>query len=87
MTGDREYTPHQKRIISDYYKTAGERSVSNLQEIVTELYLATTERKRDRLWARARKALDALGMKPSMIEHICSKRRPEILAEHVKDLL
>jgi len=86
MPDEREYTPHQKRIISNYYRTAGERSLSNLQEIVTELHLATTDRRRDRLWARARKALEALGMKPSMIEHICSKRRPEILAEHVKDL-
>ena len=87
MTDDREYTPHQRRIIRDYYDTSKQRSVAKVQEIVTELCLATTDRKRDRLWERARKALEALGMKPSMIDHICSKRSPEILAGHVKDLL
>ena len=87
MTNEREYTPHQRKIISNYYRTAGERSVTNLQEIVTELYLAKTPKKRDRLWERARKALAALGMKPKMIDHIVATGKPEILAEHVKDLL
>ena len=87
MPADREYTPHQKRIIGNYYRTARERSLASLQEIVTELYLAATDRKRDALWERARKALQALEMKPSMIDHIVSTGKPEILAEHVKDLL
>ena len=46
MTDDREYTPRQKKIIGDYYKTASPRAVANLQKIAGELYLATTERKR-----------------------------------------
>jgi len=86
MSEERDYTPHQKRIIRDYYKTSGERSVSTLQEIVTELFLASTEKKRDRLWERARKALEAAGVGPSIIDHVCATRDPEILAEHVKDL-
>ena len=86
MANEREYTPHQRRIIQNYYKTAGSRSVANLQEIVTELYLAKNQKKRDALWERARKSLGALGMKPSMIAHILDKRQPEVLAEHVKDL-
>ena len=86
MGKDREYTAHQRRIIDNYYKTAKERSLKTLQEIVTELYLAGTEKKRMQLWQRARKALEGLEMKPSLIEHIIATGKPEVLAEHVKDL-
>lgn len=87
MASEREYSSYQKKIIANYYRTAETRSVANLQEIVTELYLAGTEKKREQLWERARKALEALGMKQSMIEHILSTKKPEVLAAHVKDML
>ncbi len=86
MAGEREYTSYQKKVIANYYKTAETRGVSSLQEIVTELYLASSEKKRQQLWARARKALETLGMKPKLIEHIISTQKPEVLASHVKDL-
>lgn len=83
----REYSKYQRKIISNYYKTAGSRAIDNLQQIATELYLATAEKKRARLWQRARKALETLEVKPKMIDHIISSGKPEILAEHIKDLL
>ena len=86
MASGREYSNYQKKVIRDYYKTAELRGVSNLQEIVTELYLAKTEKKRQQLWERARKSLEAVGMKPKLIEHILSTRKPELLASHVNDL-
>ena len=86
MAAEREYTPYQKKIIANYYKTAETRSVDSLQQIVTDLYLASSEKKKQQLWERARKALEAVGMKPKLIEHIMSKKKPELLAEHVKDL-
>jgi hypothetical protein len=86
MTDDRRYTKHQMKIIKRYYDTAGERAVANLQDIATELYLATSDKKRKQLWDRAQKALEDLGVKPKLVEHIISTRKPEILAQHVKDL-
>ena len=86
MASQREYSNYQKKIIADYYKTSETRSVANLQEIVTELYLAASEKKREKLWERARKSLTQLGMKPSLVEHIVSTGKPEVLASHVKDL-
>jgi hypothetical protein len=87
MGEKRDYTRHQLKIIKDYYETAGGRALTSLQEIVTDLYLAASEKKRGQLWDRARKSLEALGMKPAMIAHILSTRKPEVLAEHVKNLL
>jgi Holliday junction resolvasome RuvABC DNA-binding subunit len=87
MAEKREYTKHQLKIIDNYYKNADARASQNLQEIVTELYLATSEKKRAQLWERARKALVTLGFKEKMIDHIVSTGKPEVLAEHVKDIL
>ena len=87
MAAGREYTKHQLKIIGNYYKTAEGRGIRNLQEIVTELFLAESDRKRRGLWSRARKSLFILGMKPKVIDHIVLTGKPEILAAHVKDLL
>jgi hypothetical protein len=82
----RDYTPYQRNIIRKFYENAEGRSAQNLQEIVTELYLAATPKKRAQLWERARKALVALSFKQDMIDHIISSQKPEVLAEHVKGL-
>jgi hypothetical protein len=86
MPGDRQYSKHQLKIINNYYKTANERSLQGLQEIAAELYLATSEKKKAQLWERARKAMETLGIKPKMIEHIMASGKPEVLAQHVKDM-
>ncbi len=86
MAGERQYSKYQLKIINNYYKTAGERSLQSLQEIAAELYLATSEKKKALLWDRARKAMETLGVKPKTIEHIMASKKPEVLAEHVKDM-
>jgi hypothetical protein len=86
MPQERQYSKHQLRIIDNYYKTANERSLQSLQEIAAELYLATNDKKRQQLWERARKAMETLGFKPKTIEHIMSSGKPELLAQHVKEM-
>ena len=86
MSGERNYSKHQLRIINNFYKTADERSLQTLQEVAAELYLATSDKKRALLWERARKAMETLGFKPKTIEHIISTGKPEVLAQHVKDM-
>ena len=86
MAAERNYSKHQLKIISNYYKTADERGLQTLQEVAAELYLATSEKKKQHLWERARKAMETLCFKPQTIEHIMKSGKPEALAEHVKDM-
>jgi hypothetical protein len=86
MASGREYSKHQLKIIDNYYKTANDRSLQTLQEVAAELYLATSDKKRQQLWERARKALENLSVKPATIEHIIKSGKPEVLAAHVKDM-
>jgi len=83
--GKQEYSKHQQNVIRRYYENLDAIKLHQLQDLVTELYLAQNSKKEDRLWERAEKAMRQLKIKPSIIEHIMQKRRVEILAENLQD--
>lgn len=80
-----DYTHHQKKIIDRYYDNRDAIMLSKLSELVTELYLADTAAKRDRLWKRVETAMGNLKLKESVVAHILSQRKVELLADHLKD--
>lgn len=82
-----DYTRHQKKIIERYYDRRDEIMLGKLQEIVTELYLAETEAKRDQLWKRAEKAMKALKVSDTIAQHILTQAKPELLAKNVRQWL
>jgi|GEM_PF-491114 len=82
----REFTPYQLEVIRRYYANLPNNLLRRLEELVGDLYLAT-DKKRDRLWERARQALLQLKIPESRVEHILSKRDPALLAEIVQELL
>jgi hypothetical protein len=81
----REYSAYQKDVIGRYYENQQAILLQNLQELVTELYLAETDAKKQKLWERAHKAMIKLKIKPAIIEHIMSKKSVEILAKNVAE--
>ena len=82
-----DYTRHQKKIIERYYDRRDEIMLGKLQEIVTELYLAETDAKRDQLWKRAEKAMKALKVSDAIVKHILAQAKPEVLAKNVRQWL
>jgi hypothetical protein len=82
-----EYSKHQQNVIRRYYENLDTIKLNQLQELVTELYLAQNSKREDKLWERAEKAMQQLKIKPSIIEHIMQKRRVEILAQNLQDWL
>jgi hypothetical protein len=82
-----EYTKYQTGIISQYYNNLDTILLQNLSELVTELYLADTEKKKTQLWQRAHKAMLKLKVQPVIIDHIMQKQSVEILAKNLKDWL
>jgi hypothetical protein len=82
-----EYTPYQKKIIERYYDRRDEIMLTRLGEIVSELYLADADAKLKRLWKRAEAAMKVLEVPDGLIQHILTQRRPEVLADNLKDWL
>jgi hypothetical protein len=78
-----DFTPHQRKIIDRYYDHRDEIMLNKLQEIVTEIYLATSEKKIEQLWGRAEKAMTQLKTPATVARDILSQRKPEVLAKHV----
>ena len=83
----KDYSNYQRDVISRYYENLDAIMLGKLQELVTELYLADSKAKQDRLWDRAGKALVKLKISPAIIKHIMETRNVEILAKNVEDWL
>ena len=80
-----DYSSYQKKLIERYYDRRDEIMLDRLGEIVSELYLAESEKKATQLWKRAEKAMTALKIPPPLIEHIVSQGKAETLASNLKD--
>ena len=86
MSEEKSYTSYQKKVIRRYYQNREAASTQRLGEIVTELYLATSEKKVAQLWGQAEKHLRAAGANEVWLEKTVKDRNLEQLAELVKDL-
>lgn len=82
-----DYTKHQKKIISRYYDHRDNIMLTKLQELLTELYLAETEKQRESLWKRVGQAMTNLKVPPPIAAHILQSRDIQILARNVEDWL
>lgn len=82
-----EYSEHQKSVISRYYENLDAIMLQKISELVTELYLAKTDAKREQLWQRAHKAMVRLNVPPAILDHIMQKRDVQILAKNLQDWL
>lgn len=82
-----ERTKYQKDVISRYYNNLDTIMLQKVGELVTELYLADSPTKQEKLWQRAHKAMIKLKVKPAIVDHIMSKRNVEILAKNLEDWL
>lgn len=77
---------YQERVIRDYYRHQSLIRLQRLEELVSELYLATGKQ-RQYLWRRAAQALAGLGVPQRRIEHLVSTDNPSFLAKLVRELL
>ncbi len=82
-----DYSQYQKDVISGYYHNLDTIMLGKISELVTELYLADTQAKQNRLWQRANKAMVKLKVPPAIIDHIMEKKDVEVLAKNLQDWL
>ncbi len=82
-----ERSNYQKNVISGYYEHLDSIMLTKLGELVTELFLAETDAKKNQLWKRAEKAMTKLKIKPAVLDHIMAKKDVQILAKNLNDWL
>ena len=79
-----ERTKYQEGVIKRYYEHKPEIMRQKLSELVTELYLATTDKKRESLWKRVGQALKNLNVPDAQIDVLLSKADPAALATFIE---
>jgi hypothetical protein len=83
---ERDYSNYQKKVISRYYENRDQIDEQRLSELVTNLYLATGEKQKVKLWKSAEDTMTRMKLPTTRIAHILEKQDPALLAEVVKDL-
>lgn len=83
----RDYSEYQQSIISKYYAHLDTLMLQKVQALVSELYLADSEAKKDRLWKRVHQAMENLQIPSPIMEHIMGTRDVEVLAKNLQDWL
>ncbi len=83
----KQYSAYQKQIIKDYYQNMDTIMLQKLQELVTELYLAQSEAKKQKLWTRVDSAMQKLNIKKPIAENIMAKKDIKILAKNLNEWL
>lgn len=79
-------TPHQDKIIRNYYQNQDTIMLQRLGDLCTDLYLAEGQG-RVRLWKRVTTTLEKLKIPASRIQHIVQSDNPTLLVELLKQLL
>ncbi len=82
-----EYSQYQQDVISQYYRNLDAIMLQKLSELVSDLYLADSPQKIDKLWDRVHKAMLKLKIPNAIIDHIMKKRSVEILAKNLHEWL
>ncbi len=80
-----EYSKHQQKIIKRYYDNRDSIAVQRLQELVTELYLATGK-KRQQHWKSVVLHLEKLGVAQERINKLVEKDDAAEVAKLVEQL-
>ena len=83
----KEYSSYQRDVISRYYDNLEAITLTKLQELVSQLYLADSKAKQAKLWDRVHKAMIKLKVKPAIIKHTMAKKDVVILAKNIEDWL
>ena len=81
----RNYTSNQQKIIKRYYDNVSDIKHERLAELVAELYLAEGK-KQDKVWETTGDVMAKLGIPAARVEHLLKQRKPELIAELVKEL-
>jgi hypothetical protein len=81
----KSFSPHQQKIIKDYYKNIDKIALGRLGELVGNIYLAETQKKKNVLWTQVAAAMKQLKIPSAVAEHILKKRDVEILAKNLNE--
>ena len=80
------YTEYQKKVIRNFYDNKDLRLVQKLGELVSNLYLETSEKKREAGWKKIKKILTDLKVHPGEVEYLTKDKDLSLISKKLDEV-
>ena len=80
------YTEYQQKAIRNFYENKDLRLIQKLGELVSDLYLETSEKKKESGWNKIRKMLIDLKVHPNEMEFLTKDKSLAVISKKLADM-
>ena len=80
------YTEYQKKVIRNFYNNKDLRLVQKLGELVSNLYLETSEKKKETGWKKIKKMLTDLKVHSGEIEYLTKDKDLSMISKKLDEV-
>ena len=78
---EKGYTPYQQKVIRRFYENKDLRLIQRLGELVSNLYVETSEKKRESGWKRIKEILIDLKVHPHEVEFLTKDKNLTVISK------
>lgn len=80
------YTEYQKKVIRNFYDNKDHRLIQKLGELVSNLYLETSEKKKETGWKKIKKMLTDLKVHPGEVEYLTKDKNLSLISKKLDEV-
>jgi hypothetical protein len=80
------YTQYQRKVIKNFYENKDLRLIQKLGELVSNLYLETSEKKKEIGWKRIKKMLTDLKVHSGEIEYLIKDKDLSMISKKLAEM-
>ena len=83
---EKGYTKYQQKAIRNFYDNKDLRLVQKLGELVSNLYLETSEKKKETGWKKIEKMLTDLKIHPGEVEYLTKDKNLSMISKKLDEI-
>ncbi len=80
------YTRYQRKVIKNFYDNKDLRLIQKLGELVSNLYIETSEKKKETGWKRIKKMLVDLKVHPHEVEYLTRDKDLSMISKKLSEM-
>ena len=86
QNNEKGYTQYQKKVIRNFYDNKDLRLVQKLGELVSNLYVETSEKKKETGWKKIKKILTDLKVHPGEVEYLTKDKDLSMISKKLDEV-